>query len=270
MFYKKLFVFIFALLLVPACAPMTKRAVFVPPSPVEFGKAATVAFVAETMSEETTKTFAYCSGVWIDQETILTALHCARAAARMEEMRKVPAEWRILAQLFIPPVADPTGYAMDYVVENEVTGIYTKPKAVHKSVVLAIDADHDLAIITTKRREQPDHTWLRVANYNPKVGDKVFVVGHPSGLYFTFFDGMVSAIRETMPHEDGDEIGVAGPFVQVYSGIWHGNSGGPVISEKGEIVGIVSFGVDAPNQGFCIAPTAIKHFIIETYKKNLL
>lgn len=268
MLYKKLFVFI-SLLLV-SCAPMTKTTSFPSPTPAELGKAATVAFVAQTMRREPAETFAYCSGVWINEDTMLTALHCARAAARMAEVRKLPPEFRVLADLLVPQVADPTGYEMVYIVDNEVTGIDTAPKATHKSVVLAIDAPHDLAIVTAKQSARPEHTWLRVATLNPKVGDKVYVVGHPGGLYFTFFDGIVAAVRETMPHDEGDEIAVAGPFVQVYSGIWHGNSGGPVYSEKGEIVGIVSFGTDAPNQGFCIAPTAINHFIMETYKKNLL
>lgn len=269
MLYKKLFVFISAILLF-ACAPMKKTASFAQPTPAEFGKAATVAFVDTTLSEEHKETFAYCSGVWISSDTILTALHCARAAARRQEIGKLPAEFQEFGALLLPAVADPTGYTMNYIVESEVTGIDTEPKSKHKSIVLAIDNDHDLAIISATNSPRPEHTWLHVANLNPKAGDKVYVVGHPGGLYFSFFDGMVSAIRETMPHDDSDAVGIAGPFVQVFSGIWHGNSGGPIISEKGEIVGIVSFGTDTPNQGFCIAPPAIKHFIIETYKKNLL
>jgi len=267
MLYKRLFVFIFALLLA-SCAPMTKLAVLQPSSP-EFGKAAAVAFIRVSASDKLPRRAgAYCTGVWINKDTLLTALHCARAAARMAETAKLPPELQPLAPLLVGEVKDPTGYEMVYIVEDEVTGIDTMPKATHSSKIVAIDIKDDLAIVKAVSDKMPDHTWLPVANYNPKVGDKVSVVGHPSGLYFTFFNGMVSAIRETMPHADNDETSVTsgGPYVQVFSGIWHGNSGGPVISEKGEIVGIVSFGYSAPSQGFCIAPSSIKRFIIETYR----
>ena len=277
MLYKKLFVFIFALLTAASCAPTKTMQIVKPTSPALLGKAATVAFIAMPKDKVA---FAYCSGVWINKDTLLTALHCARAAARMQEVLKLPPEFKVLAPLLVPEVKDPTGYSMSYVTENEVTGFDTLPKASHKSTIIAIDTLHDLAIVRALYNNIPDHIWLPVANDNPSVGDKVYVVGHPGGLYFTFFDGMVSAIRESkydiFPHreegedEDEDDFNVEGPFVQVFSGIWHGNSGGPIISEKGEIVGIVSFGTDTPSQGFCITPPSIKRFIIETYHKNLL
>lgn len=63
---------------------------------------------------------------------------------------------------------------------------------------------------------------------------------------------------------------VEGPFLQIFSGIYEGSSGGPVISQNGEIVGIVSFVVNTPNQGFAIASPSIKQFIfrVNSVKNN--
>lgn len=271
MLYKKLFVFIFAFLLA-SCAPVTKPTEAPKLSPAELGKAATVAFVMESMNSKmpTPPTFAYCSGVWINSDTLLTALHCAKGAARMAEIRQLPKEIQPFATFFVPDVEDPTGTIMEYIVENEVTGLDTPPKTKHNAKVIAIDPTHDLAILHGMHAQMPEHIWLPVANLIPKVGDKVYIIGHPGGLYFTFFDGMVSAIRPEMPHRPSDELYVEGPFLQIFSGIYKGNSGGPIVSEKGEIVGIASFIAAAPNQGFAIASPAIKHFIIETHYKHLL
>ncbi len=271
MLYKKLFLVLLAFV-IASCAPMAKTTQIVKLSPAELGKSATVAFVMESMNSKmpTPPTFAYCAGVWINQDTLLTALHCANGAATMAEVKKLPPELRPLAPLLIEEVEDPTGFVMEYVVEDEVTGLYTAPKAKHNAKVVAIDPSHDLAILHAMHDQMPEHRWLPVANTMPKVGDKVFVVGHPGGLYFTFFDGMISAIRPTMPHRLGDDLDIEGPFLQIFSGIYKGNSGGAVISEKGELLGIVSFMAAAPNQGFAIAPPSIRHFVIDTYNKNLL
>ncbi|HYD92180.1 MAG TPA: serine protease, partial [Flavobacterium sp.] len=176
---------------------------------------------------------------------------------------------RRFAFMFLPPVKDPTGTEMLYVMENEVVGFGKEPKTTHKSKVVAIDAAHDLALVRADKARMPEHHWLRVADFAPKVGEKVFIVGHPGGLYFTFFDGTVAAYRETFPFEKDTPLeDFEGPFIQIYSAIYFGNSGGPAISANGEIVGISSFISEVPNQGFVVAPSAIKKFLIKAHLQD--
>src|SRR5205823_4262998 len=102
--------------------------------------------------------YLYCSGVWINKDTILTALHCAQAAGTVAEMRKVPPDLR----MFVEEVKDPTGVEMWYIVDNEVVDLEANPKATHKSKVIAIDPPHDLALVRADSAGMPEHYWLRV------------------------------------------------------------------------------------------------------------
>lgn len=269
--FKKFLLLCLALIIISCASPLSLPNIqILKPTSQEMaqkGRDATVAFVTQTMDNKTT--YPYCTGIFIDQQTILTALHCARAAAMREEIKKLPPELRNMAPLLLKPVKDPTGYDMTYIVEMEVTGLFMPPKDTHHSMVVAIDIPHDLALLKTSS-SIPPHTWLRVADYMPEVGDTVYVMGHPAGLYYTFLDGTVSAIRGTFPmgEEPDDEEALKGPFVQVFSGIFNGNSGGAVYNSKGEIVGIVSFGLRAPNQTFCIAQVSIRSFIFKAHRDH--
>jgi S1-C subfamily serine protease len=63
-----------------------------------------------------------------------------------------------------------------------------------------------------------------------EVGDRVFVMGNPLGMSGTFTDGMISGKR---PLE-----GVA--LLQISAPISAGSSGGPVMNERGEVIGVAT------------------------------
>lgn len=69
--------------------------------------------------------------------------------------------------------------------------------------------------------------YIPVAKYKPNVGDKVFAIGSPRGLENTFSSGEVSQWREKN-------------LMQISALIDHGSSGGALINEYGEVVGITS------------------------------
>lgn len=85
-----------------------------------------------------------------------------------------------------------------------------------------------------------------------RTGDKIFVIGYPGAATFnpmlanesvvesTMTSGLISA-RKTMP--GGWDI------LQVDAAMTHGNSGGPVLNEKGEVIGIATFGSINSNNG---------------------
>jgi Trypsin-like peptidase domain len=83
-------------------------------------------------------------------------------------------------------------------------------------VVLAIDADGLPA--------------LRLAAERVAVGERVIAIGHPQGLENTVSDGLVSAVREQ----------VGGDVLQISAPISLGSSGGPVLNERGEVVGVTT------------------------------
>jgi serine protease Do len=69
--------------------------------------------------------------------------------------------------------------------------------------------------------------FIPVAKYKPNVGDKVFAIGSPRGLENTFSSGEVSQWREKN-------------LMQISALIDHGSSGGALINEYGEVIGITS------------------------------
>lgn len=61
-----------------------------------------------------------------------------------------------------------------------------------------------------------------------RVGDDIYVMGNPEGLEGTFSRGNVSAIR------NGKGL------IQITAPISHGSSGGPVLDEQGEVIGVAA------------------------------
>lgn len=73
----------------------------------------------------------------------------------------------------------------------------------------------------------PNTDYIPIAKSKPKIGDKVYAIGSPRGLENTFSSGEVSQWR-------------ADNLMQISALIDHGSSGGALINEYGEVVGITS------------------------------
>lgn len=69
--------------------------------------------------------------------------------------------------------------------------------------------------------------FIPVAKYKPNVGEKVYAIGSPRGLENTFSSGEVSQWRDSN-------------LMQISALIDHGSSGGALINEYGEVIGITS------------------------------
>lgn len=99
--------------------------------------------------------------------------------------------------------------------------------------VIRRDVPNDLAVLTPVAGERA-HAQLGVPEKNPALAQRVFVFGHPRGYGYHFTEGRVtSTIRSpTKPANLWFSINAPATF---------GNSGGPVLTNDGEILGIVSF-----------------------------
>jgi S1-C subfamily serine protease len=94
----------------------------------------------------------------------------------------------------------------------------------------------DLAVLqtATPRRSLP---FLRLAKKIPRKGESVVAFGSPLGLSFSASEGIVSGIRTAA---ELAELGadVAGTWIQMTTQISPGNSGGPLVNQRGEVVGV--------------------------------
>ena len=102
----------------------------------------------------------------------------------------------------------------------------------------------DIAILKiTTQEEMPVLTLTRSGL--PQVGEQLFVYGYPGPVTNNDFVSAASAIEPTLTVGIVSAIkkSVGGwPLVQMDANINHGSSGGPVCNEKGEVVGLTTFG----------------------------
>jgi S1-C subfamily serine protease len=89
---------------------------------------------------------------------------------------------------------------------------------------------NDLALIQTDAYSlpAPDPHIGRIAN-----GDAVWAVGFPEGEQLTITTG------SAVDYVDGRRFEESGPILRASVGIEHGSSGGPVLDERGKLIGVV-------------------------------
>jgi hypothetical protein len=201
--------------------------------------------VALVFTTEDGDVLPFCSGVWISDVEILTAGHCAAAIAEKTQGGGIEG-------LDIDPVDVP----VHYIVQDEVTSVGKEPTAIHLSKVVSYDKDHDLALLKALGKTIPSHDHTNVVSEMPALGEHVYIVGHPKGMYWSFVEGVISQYHDKLPRDHGE-----GPYVQISAPVWFGNSGGGAFDSRGDLVGIASFITRAPNTSFFVHPDAINKFL---------
>jgi S1-C subfamily serine protease len=95
----------------------------------------------------------------------------------------------------------------------------------------------DLAIVATGA--DPEQIPLAVSSDKEiNIGDKVFAVGNPEELNWSYTEGVISAVRETSAGSDVLTI------YQTQTPINQGNSGGGLYNQEGDLIGIVTWTKD--------------------------
>ena len=103
----------------------------------------------------------------------------------------------------------------------------------HRARLLGLDEEKDLAVIKISAKDLP------AAEFGDSdaltVGDPVYAIGNPLGVELrgTLTDGIVSAINR-----DVDVDGVTMTLIQTNAALNNGNSGGPLINQYGQVIGI--------------------------------
>jgi S1-C subfamily serine protease len=98
--------------------------------------------------------------------------------------------------------------------------------------LLLLDVHHDLAVLEPAERVTVPPLPLGEPA-NVRVGQTVLAYGSPFGLDGTLTQGIVSARRD-LPGPAGPIVGV----IQTDATINPGNSGGPLVSSRGEVIGV--------------------------------
>ena len=104
------------------------------------------------------------------------------------------------------------------------------------------DKNIDLCVIKTSASDTKPVTFF---TGDVKTGETVYTIGSSIGLTGTFSNGIVSTASRQY---DGVEC------IQITAPISHGNSGGPLVNEFGEVLGVNTFMmVDGQNLNFAVS-----------------
>lgn len=142
---------------------------------------------------------------------------------------------------------------------SNVTVQFSRGESVTGTVV-GTDVYSDLAVVRVD--ETPGYVEvLPVSTDQPEHGKAVAALGSPFGLEETITHGIVSGLNRSMPTQLGFQIP---NVVQTDAPISPGNSGGPLVSCDGEVVGVNTAGIaarGAENIGFAISSSTVERVV---------
>jgi serine protease Do len=165
-------------------------------------------------------------------------------------------------------IIDPSGYVVtnNHVIDgaSKVT-IRLDDESVYPAEVIGTDPQTDLALLKIDAGRPLPALELGDSN-SAQVGDWVMAVGNPFGLGGTVTAGIISARGRNIqagPYDD---------FLQVDASINRGNSGGPLFSLDGSVIG-VNTAIYSPNGGsvgigFAIPSDMVKSVVAQLRDKG--
>lgn len=114
--------------------------------------------------------------------------------------------------------------------------------------VVAVSEEYDFILFNVDIASSCN--YIPITNRRYKVGEKVYAIGSPLGLENTFSSGEISQSRDDY-------------LIQISTPIDHGSSGGALINEYGEVIGITSSGLEdsGANLNFAIDICVIKPYL---------
>lgn len=151
-----------------------------------------------------------------------------------------------------------------HVVENERASysVLTNDGRTFEAQILARDPIQDLAILKIESDE--NFPTLKMGDSdNIRIGQTAVAIGNSLGEFRnTVSVGVVSGLGRSISATDGRTVTVLDDVIQTDAAINRGNSGGPLLNLRGEVIGInTAMALDAQNIGFSIPINSAKRMI---------
>jgi putative serine protease PepD len=137
-------------------------------------------------------------------------------------------------------VIDPRGYILTnyHVVEGaQSIEVVLGDQSRHPAKFIGADQRNDVALVKIDPKGKPLVALHLGDSGAIQVGQKVLAIGNPFGFQSTLTTGVISALGRTVQTSQSTFIEEA---IQTDAAINRGNSGGPLINSRGEVIGINS------------------------------
>lgn len=171
-------------------------------------------------------------------------------------------------------ISQPLGFGSGFIVNDEliVTNVHVVEGANSVYVLknndqtkykvdgyLSIDKTNDLVLLKVSSLYG---TKLKLSDGElPEIDERIYAVGNPKGLNGTFSEGIISGIRENQTYK----------VLQITAPISPGSSGGPVLNNNTEVVGVsfASFS-GGQNLNFAIPVKYVKELISKSSSLQMI
>jgi len=135
-------------------------------------------------------------------------------------------------------VIDPRGYVLtnNHVIEGaESIAVTLGDRSRYPATLVGTDPRGDIALVKIDPKGKAIVALPLGDSASLQVGQAVLAIGNPFGFSSTLTTGVVSAIGRTVQTSDTSFIDQA---IQTDAAINRGNSGGPLLNSRGEVIGV--------------------------------
>ena len=133
---------------------------------------------------------------------------------------------------------------------------------VYPATLVGQDPHNDIAVV---KINAPSESLFPISigeSSNLKVGQHIVAIGNPFGLERTMTTGIISSLNRQITAKTGRKIH---SIVQIDAALNQGNSGGPLLNTRGELIGmntaIATRSGDSAGIGFAIPVNTIKRVV---------
>lgn len=125
----------------------------------------------------------------------------------------------------------------EYFIHDKIEIRFTNKEEFEECIIIKNDRLKDLTILNIKKPdENKANSYFEIKEVKYKPGDTAFAVGNASNNGISITKGII-----TMPSFNITYNEITRNVIQVDLNISNGNSGGPLVNEKGQLLGIITF-----------------------------
>lgn len=140
-------------------------------------------------------------------------------------------------------------------------GAEVKKELAFAATLIKVDQVADLALLKILA-PPPNLSVLPLGDMaEVEVGQDVHAIGHPDGEVWTYTTGIISQVRPNYRWTGSDGLLHQSEVIQTQTALNPGNSGGPLLNDQGQLIGINSFRREGEGLNYAVGVNVVKAFL---------